>query len=191
VHIDLDVHRRGDVVTPADLQGELSDGSAAVVGVAGAGHDTLLAFLSGTCASCSPFWDALATRDLEVPGGARLVVVVQDHEDVDDLVARLPGDRVVIRSSAAWTDYAVPGAPHFVYVDGPGARVVGEGTGSTWRQVLSLVRQAESSRRSSRNRDELPEPGPVTPESNPERVDRELLAAGIGPGHPSLYEQVD
>jgi hypothetical protein len=170
-----------------DLEGVLPDGSAALVGVAEATHDTLLAFLSVNCATCQPFWTTFADPSLEVVNGARLVVVVQGHEDPVEL-ARLGGaDLLVVQSDAAWSDYDVPGSPHFVYVDGPSGRVTGEGTGATWKQVRSLLSQADGHRR--RNRDRAVAAQYDVTEGNADRVDRELLAAGIGPGHASLYAE--
>jgi hypothetical protein len=171
-----------------DVEGELLDGSVAAVGVVGAEHDTLLAFLSSSCATCAPFWSALADPLLDVPTGVRLVVVVEDLDDPTDLAATLPADRLVVRSSAAWADYAVPGAPHFVHVDGRAGRVVGEGTGSSWQQIRSLLMQATRGRALAPTR--LAGDYDST-EDNPTRVDRELLVAGIGPGHPSLFTPLD
>ena len=49
-------------VTPSgrahDVMGETPWGEAVAVGVAGAAHDTLLAFLSSGCATCAEFWGA-------------------------------------------------------------------------------------------------------------------------------------
>ncbi|MFL6137654.1 MAG: TlpA family protein disulfide reductase [Frankiaceae bacterium] len=186
-----------------DVVGVRLDGSAVALAVAGARHDTLLAFLSTGCSTCAPFWSALR-GPADVPGGARLVVVVQDEES-ESRLRRLAGTEIdVVASSAAWEAYGVPGSPHFVYVDGPAGRVVGEGTAPTWEQVRDLLGQAGADRRLSaaRNgqhpgdprdddpRDDDPrdsDPRDSDPRDSAQRVDAELLAAGIGPGHPSLY----
>ena len=84
-------------------------------------------------------------------------------------------------SNAAWEQYTVPGSPYFTLVDGPAARVVGEGTGATWAQVQSLLVHAtgdEDERRGSTGG------GAAATEA---RIDLELLAHGIGPGDPRLY----
>jgi hypothetical protein len=192
--VDLDPDRRGarpargtlpDQRPAADLTGTLLDGSAAVVAVAGTSHDTLLVFLSGSCATCRPFWTALADSP-EGPDGARVVVVVQDGDDLAP-IGELARDLEVVVSSAAWIGYGVPGSPHVVQVDGPSGRVVGEGTGQSWPQVLDMLRVSSaarvSDRRSGAGNDDRVDSGA--------RVDRDLAAAGIGPGHPSLYVAED
>jgi hypothetical protein len=71
-------------------------------------------------------------------------------------------------ASDAWVSYEVPGSPYFVLVDGPSARVEGEGTGATWDHVHNLI-------------------GHATGDEREVRIDRELLAHGIGPGDALLY----
>ena len=176
---------RGGVTGGAahDVAGVDPRGDAVAVAVAGAEHDTLLAFLSTGCDTCRPFWTAM-NGDLGL-AGTRVLVVVSDEESESEL-ARLVGPQVeVVASTAAWEAYEVPGSPHFVYVDGPAGRVVGEGTGPDWPAVRSLLTQA--------NADLAARQGPVDVEwrDNPARIDSELLAAGIGPGHPSLAAPPD
>ena len=65
----------------------------------------------------------------------------------------------------------MPGAPYFVFVDGGGA-VAGEGAAQQWSQVVSLYRDARGDAELSHR--------------SQQAVD-ELTAAGITPGHPSLY----
>jgi hypothetical protein len=169
-----------------DVAGVDPHGDAVAVAIAGADHDTLLAFLSTGCDSCRPFWTALQ-GDLGLPG-VRVLVVVADEESESEL-ARLAGPAVeVVASTAAWEVYEVPGAPHFVYVDGPSARVVGEGTGPDWTAVRGLLTQANADRavhqqaHGTANQHAVP----IEWRDNPTRIDAELAAAGIGPGHPSL-----
>lgn len=163
-----------------DLVGETLDGADAAVAVAGTRHDTLLAFLSTGCHTCQPFWTAFADGAAGLPEAARLVVVVQTEESESALRRLAAPGLTVVRCSAAWEAYQVPGSPHFVYVDGPRARVVGEGTASTWPQVLDLLGQARADAAARH------QPAP-DPRDNAERIDLELAAAGIGPGHPSLF----
>ena len=95
-------------------------------------------------------------------------------------------------SSEAWDAYDVPVAPFFALVDGPSGTVLGEGAAGTWEQVTSMLRQAlddaglvDTEGRSTRGRS-------VKHRSDAhreERADRDLLAAGIRPGDPSLYPQ--
>ena len=90
------------------------------------------------------------------------------------------------RSSGAWTDYGVPGSPYFVYVED--GTVTGEGSSTTWAQVRDLMGQAvddaAAARRGTRERPR----GDTGRPGRPGSIDRELLGAGIHPGHPSLYE---
>jgi hypothetical protein len=163
-----------------DLSGQTLDGETVELGLVGAAGNTLLAFLSGTCYTCEPFWQALSAG-VTLPEAGRVVAVVQDGDSRQRLRKLAGPDLLVVVSDVAWTDYEVPGSPHFVYVDGPAGRVVGEGTASTWPQVRDLLEQATGPAAG--------QPVDVMPEGrdNPDRIDRELLAAGIGPGHTSLY----
>ena len=164
-----------------DIAGVDPRGEAVAVAVAGASHDTLLAFLSTGCDTCRPFWSAVR-GDLGLPD-VRILVVVADEESEAEL-ARLVGPNVqVIASTAAWEAYEVPGSPHFVYVDGPAGRIVGEGTGPDWPAVRALLTQA--------NADRAARALPVEWRDNPARIDAELLSSGIGPGHPSLVASPD
>jgi hypothetical protein len=90
-------------------------------------------------------------------------------------------------STRAWSDYEVPGSPFFVLVDGPEGRRVGEGVANQLSQVAELVRRSTVDGTG---------PGPIrgatTHLSGPTREarnDAELMAAGIGPGDPSLYPE--
>jgi hypothetical protein len=180
-----------------DVGGALVDGSVAAIAVNGVPHDTVLAFLSTSCATCQPFWEEFRAG-VALPENSRLVVVVQDEEP-SKRVRKLAGDDLlVIASNEAWEEYGVPGSPHFAYVDGPSGKVTGEGTGETWEQVAALIDQASGGRP---RRGSSAQPGANVPlldpsddpthRDNPTRIDHELLASGIGPGHPSLYAPVD
>ena len=169
-------HPRG-VTTPAfDLGGVTLDGDVVALGLVGAPEPTLLAFLSSGCATCASFWSALADRNDAVPGGARVVIVAKDaaEESPSRLRELAPATVPLVLSSRAWEDYAVPASPYFVLVDGPAGRVVGEGSATTWPQVADLMRQADGDERAG---------------TREARDEADLLAAGIGPGHPSLYAQ--
>ena len=136
---------------------------------------TLLGFLTSGCLACLRFWSELSspTNRLSMPPGARLILVVKDPDE--ESVARLrqlaPVDHPVVMSSQAWLDYGVPGAPYFVWIDGLSATVRGVGASDRIEGVLNLLS------------DQLLE-------QDPDRLaeeDRQLLAAGIHPDHPSLY----
>lgn len=161
---------------------------AVAVGVLGARHDTVVAFLSSGCLTCARFWEELAAPDLALPADTRLVVVTKDpgEESPAKIAALAPAGATVVMSSAAWTDYDVPGSPYFVLVDGPAGAVRGEGTGLSWEQVAGLLAQAtddlafvagDAGRRVSK---------PGADAAREARIDRELLASGIRPGDESL-----
>jgi hypothetical protein len=155
-----------------------------VVGVAGAQHDTVLAFLTTGCITCANFWHAFAERGAErLPGGARTVIVTRSaSEESESKIRELAPPRVpVVMSTAAWSDYGVPGAPYFVQVDGASGRVTGEGTAATWAQLTALLAQATA--------DAALGPPARTDAEREARADRDLLAAGYQPGDPRLHPE--
>ncbi|MGH9053093.1 MAG: hypothetical protein ACRDWX_08800, partial [Acidimicrobiia bacterium] len=79
-------------------------------------------------------------------------------------------------------DYQVPVSPYFILVDGPSGRVVGEGAAATWPQVASLLGQAMADAGLAVERS-----AGLDTADREARADRELLRAGIHPGHASLY----
>jgi hypothetical protein len=167
---------RADVAQAADVSGRTPVGDALHVAVTRPGTPTLLAFLSSGCGVCEGFWEALgAPARPPLPGGVDVLVVTRGWEEESPSRIRElapPGVRTVM-SSTAWRDYRVPGAPYFVHVDERG-RVAGEGAAREWAQVSSLLRDATADRRLAGGRDD------------PDRVDRELAAAGIDGDDPSL-----
>jgi hypothetical protein len=167
----------------ADVMGTTLTDEVVKVGVAGARHNTLLAFLSSGCLTCQEFWDTFARKArLRVPGDARLVIVTKDasEESPSRLRELAPRSHPVVMSSAAWEAYGVPVAPYFVYVDGPSGQVRGRGAAQDWGQVVDLWSKAVSppagpGRRGRRDRHA--------------RADGELLNAGIAPGDARLYPE--
>lgn len=180
--------------TAHDVAGVTLDDEVAALAIVGSAQDTLLAFLSSGCATCAGFWEALRGHPTTVPGGARLLIVTKDPDEESQRRLRelAPDDVTLVMSSAAWTSYEVPVAPYFVYVDGVAGRVVGEGAAGSWPQVQSLMRQAiaDAGARSA-HPPEGTRPRQGSDRERAARVDEELLAAGIGPGHPSLYAGPD
>jgi hypothetical protein len=120
---------------------------------------------------------------LQLPDDIRVVVVTKDasEESLHALGELAAPDLPVVLSSAAWADYDVPGSPYFVLADGATGRVLGEGTGMSWPQVLGLLTQATYDD-AAHARADL---------TTSERMDQELMTAGIRPGDPSLYATVD
>jgi hypothetical protein len=188
----------------SDIVGASLDGASVKISVTAGGRPTLLAFLSSGCATCAGFWEALRPARREpLPGGTRLVVITRDRsmESPTRLRALAHNDVAVVMSSPAWEAYEVPMTPYFVYVGGSGL-IEGEGVAEAWPQVLSLLRDAlgdaetaavngraasagngtRSSVASDRQR------GGARGADRERRVDLELRAAGIGQGHPSLYD---
>lgn len=174
----------------SDLVGTSIGGDALALRVRDVEHDTVLAFLSSGCTTCSGFWEAL-DEGVDLPAGTRLVVVTRDlAEESPAILADLAPDGVtVVCSSAAWRDHAVPGSPYVVHVDGPSGRVRGEGTGGSWEQVARLLADATGDlayvggpRRARRAAADL---------RREEDTDRALLEAGFVPGDERLWVPLD
>ncbi len=122
----------------------------------------------------------------------RLIVVTKGGaaEQVG-MVRKLAPDAVpVVMSSDAWDAYDVPVAPFFVLVDGESGAVVGEGAANDWQQVAALLHNALDDAGMLDRKGKLKVGAKIRPRADAEReqrVDRDLLAAGIQPGDPSLY----
>lgn len=144
--------RANGAPAPEAVTGSTLEGESVAVALS-AGTDTLLAFLSSGCSTCQSFWEAFQSTHVEVPGGARLVVVTKDldEESRSALAARAPRSVPLLTSSQAWEDFEVPGSPYFVYVDASG-RVVGEGSAATRPAVTILMGQASDDVASGRLR---------------------------------------
>jgi hypothetical protein len=174
-----------------DIEGVTPSGDAIVASMATSGL-TLLAFLSSGCASCAGFWAALAdpAKLALLPTGIRVVVVTKgpEWESPEAIAAKAPRGTPVVMSTDAWGAYEVPGSPYFALVDGEAGVRVGEGVGAGWEQVADLVHRAEGDAHGPTTQSRakaLGLDGPAREQAN----DAELLAAGITPGHPSLYPQ--
>src|SRR3954447_15899749 len=211
---DAGLGREGEAATPArrsgvapatptsgpspeasDVSGGTPGGDAVAVGVLGAAAPTLLAFLSSGCLTCREFWETFADPRLDVPGGARLVVVTMSPEDESvGAVRRLTSDATpVVMSTPAWEAYEVEGAPYFVYVDGASGAVVGEGTATTWARVREMVDESvddgalAAGRRRAAARKTRAARRHLADRDREARADDALHAAGIAPGDARLY----
>ena len=176
--------RPADQLAAPDVAGATLAGDSAKVSLAPGSPPTLLAFLTSGCASCARFWEAFGSGGLdELPHDVRVVAVAKDgsHESPSRLRELAPDALPVLLSSAAWGDYSVPGAPYFVYVEG--GTIHGEGSASQWPQLASLLRDAVADARLA----DATEARGGSGEHRAARADAALEAAGIGPGHPSLY----
>jgi hypothetical protein len=168
---------RRESASAPELAGVTPGGDAVKLSFEGAGGSpTLLAFLTSGCSTCAGFWESLAERRL--PAGVRTVVVTHgaDRERPAKLRSLSPAGIPVVMSSQAWSDYEIPGAPYFVLVD---HTIRGEGVATTWHALASLVSDAIEDQRDAQR--------PGAGERRAERIDETFAAAGIGPGHPSLY----
>lgn len=188
---------RPDSSTAHDVIGHDLEGRTRVVEVASADSPTtLLAFLTSGCSVCLTFWEELGA-DTETPGDARLVVVVKGTPDESPrTLARLAQPGVpVVASSGAWTDYDIPGSPYFVLVEA--GVVTGEGSATSWPAVRDLLGQAIDESAGARAAAGRSGPGTLLGDAGAGgrddlgRIDAELLAAGIQPGHPSLHTDPD
>ncbi len=181
-----------------DLRGTTPDGEPVEIAVRQAEGDTLVAFLSSTCSTCTEFWRALRqpATDLGLPSGTQLVVVTkgpgeEDRPRIRDLA---PPDHPVVMSTAAWEAYGVPVTPYFLHVDGSTGEIVGQGSGHSWAQVASLLGRAvgdagdpaAAAAAAAAAGASGARAGQRVAESEAD-IDRKLLAAGITPGDPRLY----
>jgi hypothetical protein len=165
-----------DVVAP-QLAGTTPDGDVVSLSFeSSASAPTLLAFLTSGCSTCAGFWQSLGEPRL--PAGIQTVIVAHgaERERPAKLRELAPESVPVVMSSQAWADYRVPGSPYFVLVDGT---IRGEGVATTWQAVASLVSDAFEEQQSSWSAS-----GGT---GRVQQIDEKLAAAGIGPGHPSLY----
>jgi hypothetical protein len=171
------VARDREAVGAPELAGVTPDGDAVKLAFEGAGAaPTLLAFLTSGCGTCAEFWGTLGERRL--PAGVRTVIVTHgtDRERPAKLRSLGPSGIPIVMSSQAWADYEIPGAPYFVMVD---QAIRGEGVATTWRALASLVSDAIEDQRDAS--------GAGAGQRRAEHIDETFAAAGIGPGHPSLY----
>lgn len=178
-----------------DLAGVDPFGEAVSVAVTGTEHLTLLAFLSSTCLTCRGFWQDLSDPRLDVPAGARPVIVTKGVEAESESALRklAPRNVTTVLSSPAWQDYAVPVAPYFVLVDGSAAKVIGEGAATSWDQVRNLMDQSLADAGLAAERGRRVAGGARARDAHRRgaereaRIDAELRAAGIDETDPTLY----
>ena len=186
----------GAAASGADLVGITPEGDAVQIAVRGADQHTLLLFLSSGCLTCRGFWDALADEaNLGLDRSIRPIAVTQgiEQESLSAIAALAPGGVPTVLSSEAWDDYDVPVAPYAILVARESGQVVGEGAGATWAQVRDLMAQALADLALGddadlRQRVEALRRRRGATGQRDARTDYELMAAGIGPDHPSLWQ---
>jgi hypothetical protein len=161
------------------LSGVTLDGAATTVSLEQGRGNTMLAFLSSGCLSCQTFWKELG-GDFEPPTPAtRAVIVTKGPEsESPSRIRELAPSRVpLVMSDEVWQSFKVPMTPYFMLVDGAGM-VIGEGAAASWKHLLGLLRQSAADATSI----------DLTNPSKKDPPDRQLKAAGVLPGDPSLYE---
>jgi len=176
--------RAGGLGSAPDISGSVPDGGITHLAVNGVEHATMLAFLSTGCGTCGAFWEALGDPQLRLPDPTTRVAIVTGGPEAESpaLVRELaPPHVVTVMSSDAWDAYDVPMSPYFVLVDGPSGRIIGEGSGVSWDQVVELLTKSAA--------DAAPSPSLTTMRGRDREalIDDQLMAAGIRPGDPSLY----
>jgi hypothetical protein len=188
---------RSNNSTARDIVGTTLDRQERIVTVTAPGTRTLLAFLSSGCSVCQTFWEEFR-GGVDVPGQGELRIIAKGPEEESATSLRgLAGGLQVLQSSAAWSDYDIPGSPYFVYVEG--GVITGEGSATTWPQVRDLMAQGVSDAEEARAAAGRSGPGSLIGEDyvdrgerdNLSRIDGELLAAGVRPGDASLYTSPD
>jgi hypothetical protein len=182
--------RSSEELSPAALTGVTPAGDALGLALqAPASRPTLLAFLTSGCASCAGFWETLGEPRL--PPGIEILIITHgsDRESPARLRKLAPEHVPVLMSSQAWADYRVPGSPYFVLVDG---LIRGEGVATTWSALASLVSDAIEDQQGAGADGTEPGAGVAGSEHGAGQrrasdIDATLAAAGIHPGHESLY----
>ncbi len=186
--------RSAGELNPAALSGVTPAGDAVALALqAPASRPTLLAFLTSGCASCAGFWETLGEPRLP-PGIEILIVTHGSDRESPSRLRKLAPERVpVVMSSQAWADYRVPGSPYFVLVDG---LIRGEGVATSWSALASLVGDAIEDQQAAEPAGGDPagaragagvEAGVGAGGRRARDIDATLAAAGIHPGHESLY----
>lgn len=112
-------------------------------------------FLSSSCVTCKPIWDALAGPDRDhLPSDVTVVVATRGPElERPATVARLTSSRggrgrgraasrppiSVVMSATAWSEAAVPGAPYLVVLDGPTGVEITRRPVTGWSDLVSAI----------------------------------------------------
>jgi hypothetical protein len=113
--------------------------------------DTLLAFLTTSCAPCKPFWEIMAVPGFTSSLGVRLVIVTPSRSMEDERRARelLPGGAQLHMGSETWFEYGVGTAASFVLVRSPrvgpepwerAGQVLGSASGPGPEELVGLVK---------------------------------------------------
>lgn len=171
-------------VAERTVSGVTPDGEPVIVSLGTGTDPTLVAFLSTTCSTCTPFWEGLSSSTMHFGGHRHRVLVVtlgESEESPTRAQAMAKPGVDVVMSSAAWQEFEVPGAPYFALIEPETNRVIGEGSAMTFESLEEFLSDATN----DRNWDLRTSP----PGDESGRIDEELRRAGILPGDPRLYHQ--
>lgn len=169
-------------VADRQVTGVTPDGDPVVLSLTVGSDPTLVAFLSTTCSTCTPFWEGFESSLMYFGGHRHRVVVVTLGESEESPTRAQsmakPGIEVVM-SSSGWSDFEVPGAPYFVLLEPVSGRVIGEGSAMTYESLEEFLTDATN--------DQKWDLAASGSDSEEDRIDAELRRAGILPGDPRLY----
>jgi hypothetical protein len=97
--------------------------------------DTLLAFLTTSCAECQPFWEMMAASAAIDDLGAQLVVVTPSRSMENERLARrlVPEGVHLHMGSETWFEYGIGRAASFALVRSP------RGGPAPWEEVGKIL----------------------------------------------------
>ncbi|MHB1533957.1 MAG: TlpA family protein disulfide reductase [Acidimicrobiales bacterium] len=97
----------------------------------------LLAFLTSSCRTCRPFWEAFASGTVGEVAPVAIVTPDPSTESRRAVASLAPAGVPVAMASDAWLAYQVTGSPFFVVVvDGV---IRAEGPAVTWEELGALL----------------------------------------------------
>jgi len=167
------------------IGGVTPDGEPVVLSLGAGADPTLVAFLSTTCSTCTPFWEGLQSSLMHFGGHRHRVVIVtlgESEESPTRALSLAKPEVDVVMSSAGWSDFEVPGAPYFLLLEAGTGRVIGEGSAMTFESLEEFLTDATN----DQNWDLSTSRGAISEEG---RIDADLRRAGILPGDPRLYPE--
>lgn len=169
------------------VTGITPDGEPVVLSLGVGSDPTLVAFLSTTCSTCTPFWEGLQSSSMHFGGHRHRVVIVtlgESEESPTRAQSMAKPEVDVVMSSSTWSEFEVPGAPYFALIEPETGRVVGEGSAMTFESLEEFLSDATNDQKWDLETSQRYE-------SEESRIDADLRRAGILPGDPRLYPQKD
>lgn len=177
--------RDESAVREVRVSGLTPDGESVVTSLSTGSDPTLVAFLSTTCSSCTPFWEGLESSIMHFGGHRHRVLIVTLGESEESptraqSMAKPAAD--VVMSSATWNEFGVPGAPYFVLIEPGTNKVLGEGSAMTYESLVEFLTDATNDQQW-----DLEIGAPSGDEES--RIDADLRRAGVLPGDARLYHE--